>query len=304
MKNTVYFKQAQLILRILSLFAANNDFALKGGTAINFFVRNMPRLSVDIDLTYIPITDRNTALKKITSFLNHLCEKINKHFHNATLTRKSINESKFINRIIVKHNDATIKIEPNLVIRGTVFPAERRELCKKAQDTFELNLDALTLSIPDLYGGKICAALDRQHPRDLFDVKLLLDNEGFNDEIRKAFIVYLISHHRPIIELLNPGIIDIKDIYDKEFKDMTVYHINYDDIIATRNTIINTIKYSLTDNEKKFLLSVKSVNPEWDLLDLKDIHLLPAVKWKLINIRKMKKSKRDLAYRKLYDFFY
>ncbi len=67
---------------------------------------------------------------------------------------------------------------------------------------------------------EICAALDRQHPRDLFDVKLLLDNEGITDKIRTAFIVYLISHNRPMNELLNPTFQDISHQYTSEFTEI------------------------------------------------------------------------------------
>ncbi len=54
------------------------------------------------------------------------------------------------------------------------------------------------------------AALDRQHPRDLFDVSALLANEGLTDALRTAFVVYLISHNRPAVELLAPGRLDIE----------------------------------------------------------------------------------------------
>lgn len=86
----------------------------------------------------------------------------------------------------------------------------------------KLNLNVRVLSLEDTYGGKICAALDRQHPRDLFDIKLLLENEGLTEKIKKAFIVYLISHDRPIVEVLNPGLQDIKQIFENEFAGMTL----------------------------------------------------------------------------------
>ena len=79
-----------------------------------------------------------------------------------------------------------IKIEPNFVLRGAIFACEEKELCEKAQDQFLKFMRIKTLSIGDLYGGKICAALDRYHPRDLFDMKLLLDSQGLTDPIRQA----------------------------------------------------------------------------------------------------------------------
>jgi predicted nucleotidyltransferase component of viral defense system len=61
--NNRYRKQVQLLVRVLPLVDVETCFALKGGTAINLFYRELPRLSVDIDLLYIPRDDRDTALK-------------------------------------------------------------------------------------------------------------------------------------------------------------------------------------------------------------------------------------------------
>jgi predicted nucleotidyltransferase component of viral defense system len=107
-------------------------------------------------------------------------------------------------------------LEPNEVIRGTVFPCEERRLIKKREDFFELSTSVRTLSVADLYGGKLCAALDRQHPRDLFDVKLLMDEEGISDEIRTAFAVHLASHNRVISDLIAPRLMEIKEHSENE----------------------------------------------------------------------------------------
>ena len=72
MINTIYYNQAELLLRILPLIYRQREFALKGGTAINFFFRNLPRLSVDIDLVYLPIEDRATTLQNISNLLSYL----------------------------------------------------------------------------------------------------------------------------------------------------------------------------------------------------------------------------------------
>ena len=61
----VYRRQVQLLVRTLPLVAQEECFALKGGTAINLFYRNLPRLSVDIDLAYLPLADRAQSLAEI-----------------------------------------------------------------------------------------------------------------------------------------------------------------------------------------------------------------------------------------------
>jgi len=138
-----------------------------------------------------------------------------------------------------------------------------------------------------LYGGKICAALDRQHPRDLFDVKLLLDNEGITDKIRTAFIVYLISHNRPMNELLNPTFQDISNQFTAEFKGMMFNRITLEELNHARKELVNRLMSDLTEREKRFLISVKSKKPQWDLIEVEHIKDLPAVKWKLLNLEKM-----------------
>ncbi len=197
MKDSLYYKQAELLLRILPFIMSEGDFALKGGTAINFFVRDMPRLSVDIDLTYCPLTERQSALEDISRHLRHLAEKISRVLPASKIVFKTLHNSPFLKGAIVHWNDAVVKIEPNLVIRGTVFPVEIKSLSKKAEELFEMAVQVKTLSTSELYAGKICAALDRQHPRDLFDIRLMLKDEHFDKMFRKAFLVYLISHPQP-----------------------------------------------------------------------------------------------------------
>jgi predicted nucleotidyltransferase component of viral defense system len=65
----MYFKQARLMLQLLPLVMKHDHFALKGGTAINFFVRNLPRLSIDIDLAYVPVEDRKKSIQNISDSL-------------------------------------------------------------------------------------------------------------------------------------------------------------------------------------------------------------------------------------------
>ncbi len=214
-KDTVFFRQAELLLRVLPLVNQEEVFALKGGTAINFFLRDLPRLSVDIDLTYLPINDREAALTDIDKALLRISERVEKTIPGVRVFSKRDREFNLVAGLLIRRGDATIKVEPNSVLRGSVFPTETRILCQKAQDLFELSIEARTLSFEDLYGGKACAALDRQHPRDLFDIDMLFKNEGFTEKIRKAFIVYVVSHSRPMVELLNPHWGDLRPVFEK-----------------------------------------------------------------------------------------
>jgi predicted nucleotidyltransferase component of viral defense system len=302
MKDTVFFRQAELLLRILPLIHKEEVFALKGGTAINFFVRDLPRLSVDIDLTYLPVNERDFALNDIRNALIRISGEIQKRIPGTKVTLRKIHGANVLRGMVVERDGVTVKIEPNLVIRGSVYPPEVRPLSRKAQEVFELSLQSRLLSTEELYAGKICAALDRQHPRDLFDVHWLLRHEGISLRTRKAFLVYVISHPRPMIEILNPGFSDIRDVFEKEFKEMTTENLSYEELCATRENLVSTLMREVTPEEKHFLLSMKEGAPKWDLLGLEGVENLPAVKWKLLNIGKMEETKHTDAVRKLRDY--
>ncbi len=299
MKDSPYFKQAQLMLRVMPHVAAEECFALKGGTAINLYVRDMPRLSVDIDLTYLPLEPRDTALANIGEALQRIATAIRRTVPGVTVQEIRARGAEHVSKLTVSTAEATIKIEPNLVLRGTVFSPVERELSEQAEILFEASATANTLAVADLYGGKLCAALDRQHPRDIFDIKILMENEGITDEIRTAFVLYLASHDRPMSELLDPNLKEFRLVFKREFAGMAAEEIEYDELVAIRDRLIETIKNTMTENEKKFLLSIKQGQPDWDLIPVEGVDLLPAIQWKLINIRKMKKEKQAESLQKL-----
>lgn len=297
MSDSSYFRQVELLLRILPYIAMEKHFALKGGTAINFFHRDFPRLSVDIDLTYLPITGREEALPEISTSLKRVADKIQSSLPRTKITFKRLYAGE-VSSLIVRQDSATVKIEVNLVIRGSVYTPEKRRLSAAGQQRFELSVSCQTLAFADLFGGKLCAALDRQHPRDLFDLHLLLNAEGLTGEIRKAFLVYLLSHNRPISELLQPRPIDIQGVFE-EFKGMTKKPVNLKELLDTRAMLFNITKTWLTESDREFLLSFKQMQPDWQLLGVNHAEHLPAVKWKLLNLSKMTPEKHQQAVLKL-----
>lgn len=299
MKDSPYFRQAQLMLRVMPHVAAEECFALKGGTAINLYVRDMPRLSVDIDLTYLPLEPRETALAHIGEALHRIAAAIRKTVPGVAVQESRARGAVHVSKLFIGTAEATIKIEPNLVLRGSVFSPVERELSEQAEVMFEASATANTLAVADLYGGKLCAALDRQHPRDIFDVKILMENEGVTDEIRTAFVIYLASHDRPMSELLDPNKKDFHKMYEQEFAGMAVEEVEYDELVAVRDRLIEIIRNTMTENEKKFLLSIKQGEPDWDLMPVAGIDQLPAIQWKLINIGKMDKKKQIESLQKL-----
>lgn len=289
-KTSSYYQQVQLLVSVLPLVAKEDIFALKGGTAINLFVRHFPRLSVDIDLVYLPLKLRDEALRECRDALDRIAQSINEQLRDATVIQ-SYRDNDDSLRLIVKLNNVGIKVELSPVLRGTVFEPEVRALVDSVEDEFG-HAEMRVVSIADLYAGKICAALDRQHPRDLFDVKELLANEGVTDDIRQAFLVYLISHNRSPEELLSPSLQPIEEIFSSAFQGMTFEPVTVEELVIARDELIELVNKSLLDSEKQFLLSFYRGSPEWGLLPFEHIKDLPAVKWKLINLDKMSPAKR------------
>lgn len=204
-----------------------------------------------------------------------------------------------VSKLFIKKQRAIVKVEPNQVIRGSLFGPEERELCKKAEEVFEKFVTTKTLAFSELYGSKICAALDRQHPRDIFDIMLLLKNEGITEQIRKSFLVYLISHNRPIAELLSPNFKDMKPVFEKEFAGMVSFDVKYEELVSVRRVLVEEINRQITDDERAFLISFKEKEPKWELLGVKGAQDMPAVIWKLYNLAKMNDEKYKIAVHQL-----
>lgn len=286
-----YRKQVALLIKTVPLVAAETAFALKGGTAINLFLRDMPRLSVDIDLTYVPVADRESSLKEIDAALHRIKKQIERGIPGARVSTSAPKGGKYITKLIVRSDGAQIKIEVTPVLRGCVYEPAVRSVSARVEEEFGF-AETPVVSFADLYAGKIVAALDRQHPRDLFDVRDLLRHEGIDDNLRKAFIVYLLSHDRPMAEILAPTRRDISAEYKRGFEGMVDTPVTLDELLQARENLIGQIVGKMPERHRRFLISIKRGEPDWALLDLPGVRDLPAVRWKLENLKKLSPEKR------------
>ena len=288
-----FYRQAALVVRVLPHIARREEFALKGGTAINLFLRDLPRLSVDIDLTYLPLTPREEALPAIRQGLDAVGTDLRATIPGIGVRATDPSATDAL-RLTLALDGCRIKIEVSPVTRGTVWPTEMREVVATVEENLGYSENRL-LSFNDVYAGKMCAALDRQHPRDLFDIALLLDREGIGRDLLKTFLVYLIGHNRPIAELLAPRRRDIAGLYDGEFREMTREPVPLQTLIDVRERLVAALHAVLTEEDRAFLLSVKGRKPDWSLIDLPGIADLPAVRWKLMNLDRMSEAKHAAA---------
>lgn len=175
-------------------------------------------------------------------------------------------------------------------------------ISEKVEDAFGF-AEITVLSFADVYAGKIMAALDRQHPRDLFDVQQLLAKEGVDDDLRAALIVYLISHDHSPHSLLNPVLRDIAQDYEQNFVGMTTEDVTLEVLFATRAELIEAVVGNMPENHKNFLRSFYGRNPDWELLGLAGVESLPAIKWRELNLAKAGKGTCEELLRKLEEVF-
>lgn len=292
--NYVYLDTARLLTQVAPFIFADGTFALKGGTAINLFVRDMPRLSVDLDLVFPDYRlPRDEALAHINEAIRRSAERLKtRGFQTHMLAAADVGETK----LLVRRAGIEVKVEVNFVMRGTVHPVRTAALTPAARDTLLADLEIPVVSLEDVYGGKLVAAMDRQHPRDLFDVMQLFAHEGISAGIRRAFVVYLASHNRPVHEVLFPALRNIEQDYERNFKGMTAEPVELPQLMAARERMVQELQSGLDADERRFLLSLVAGRPEWPLLGIEHAEHLPGIRWKLHNLAQLeRKSPRKFA---------
>lgn len=284
--NDLYRKQVELVVQALPYVSEEKCFALKGGTAINLFIRDLPRLSVDIDLTYLPLLDRQSALQEIEASLLSIANRLQGASPAIESQVVRLRNERVVNKLVATDGEVQIKIEVTPVLRGSVYAPISRTVTSKVEESFGF-AEILLLDEAELYGGKIVAALDRQHPRDLFDLMEFLKNGGLEHKTREAFIVYLISHNRPMFEVLEALPKDLSHEYDRSFKGLTDHPVELSELTSARADLINKVVHGMPNNHKEFLVSFEEGSPAWELLNVEDIQHLPAVRWRRQNLDKL-----------------
>lgn len=164
--------------------------------------------------------------------------------------------------------------------------AKLHPLCERASELFGVEVEARIVSIPQLYGGKIAAALSRQHPRDLFDISQMTHPL---EDLKEGLIYSLLSSDRPIYESLAPNLIDQRKTMENQFVGMTDLPFDYNQFEITRNKLIAEVK-KLMKEYKEALISFEECNLEWDQWPYEYLKDYPAVIWKMKNLEQLKKS--------------
>lgn len=284
--NPRYLDIARMMARVAPVVFAGGSFALKGGTAINLFLRDMPRMSVDLDLVFTNVKlTRAAALKKIGDDLARAAADLEARGFSIQASGRDPER-----KLLVTRDRVTVKIEVNTVLRGSVLPVTPMRLRPQAREALSAELELPVLDAADVYGGKLVAALDRQHPRDLFDVKALFEAEGLTPAIRRAFVVYLASHNRPPHEVLFGNFKDVSLEYASDFVGMTREEVALAELERTRERLAAELRASLDADERRFLLSIVNNQSDFACLGIPHLAHLPGIQWKLQNIAALQRS--------------
>lgn len=284
-----YADTVRLLLAVAPDAFKNDVFAMKGGTALNLFLQDMPRLSVDIDVVYVPWrTPRDQALTEITEELDAVAKRLDRP---GLRTRKIAANGMSDTKLMVETEDEQVKIEVNTVFRGTVLPVERRALSPQTAATFSAELELPMLAPAELYGSKLVAALDRQHPRDLFDVSKMFESGGLSDDMVECFVIYLAGHNRPTHEVLFGHDKDISAEFRSQFVGMTREPVELNTLLDARTRLKRELPERLSEHHRRFLLGLARAEPDWSLLRFEHAAELPALRWKLANLMKFRDNK-------------
>jgi Nucleotidyl transferase AbiEii toxin, Type IV TA system len=290
--NQTYIDTVRLLLANAPAVFASGRFAMKGGTALNLFVQQMPRLSVDIDLVLVDHRpDRHAALQAIGQELTAVQATLAGQGYRAHLPANADGDDV---KLVVSNETAQVKVEVNFVFWGTALPVETRSLVATAQELFTTDLAVPVLATAEIYGSKLVAAMDRQHPRDIFDVMHMLDHFGWQASFVDCFVVYLAGHNRPVHEVLFPKTKPLEPAFTNEFAGMTRDPVELDTLAQVQGRLFQELPRLLTSAHRDFLLSLVQGAPAWELMPMQHLPELPALKWKLFNLAKLKKSNTKL----------
>jgi len=286
--NARYVDTVRLLLDILPTVFASGRFAMKGGTAINLFVQDMPRLSVDIDLVWVdPTPDREADLAGITSELSHMAAALSKQGLQVQWPTRLDGEEV---RLLAARRTTRVKVEANAVFRGTLLPVRALPLTAAAAEIFDSDVAVPTLAVEELYGSKLVAAMDRQHPRDLFDVIGMWQRFGWTPRVIDCFVGYLAGHNRPVHEVLFSSPRSLQLSYGNEFRGMTRMPVSQSELESVQRQLVAELPRQLTHAHREFLASLVRAEPDWSLMPFDHLRHLPAVRWKLDNLAVLRRK--------------
>lgn len=274
-----------------------NKLVLKGGTALNLFIFDVPRLSIDIDLNYVGAADRETMLAERPK----IEEALQAVFSREGFTVRRVPAEHAGGKWQLRYASAggqggNLEVDVNFMFRIPLWPVQ-------TMDSRPVGIwQAVGIQVVDMHelaAGKLSALLSRQQARDLFDCSNLFHLEGLDRErLRLAFIVYG-AMSRKDWRTVTPGDVDF-DIADLDqrliptLRASGIARIQKDhfgkSLVADCQNFL-AVLLPFTENEMEFLnqiLDRGKIAPELltDNVEMQDrIRHHPLLEWKAVNVR-------------------
>ena len=283
MTDRAFVDATMLLVRIVPRVFATGRLALKGGTAINLYFDDAPRLSVDLDLVFTTLgLLREEALAAINAEMRRIVDALSADGLSATAAvAADLGEI----GLVVSDGNAQVKVETNVVFRGTLLPPVVRPLSPGAVELLRAEAPAMVVDRAEVFAGKFMAALDRQHPRDLFDVWRLYERGTVEPDMLSAFVVYLCGHNRPAHEVLDSPERLLAEDYERALVGMIRGEVpTLEALLASRARLRRDIVEGLAQSDRAFLAGFFNGEPDWSLLKYPHANELPALVWKRRNL--------------------
>ena len=249
MTDRAFVDATMLLVRIVPRVFATGRLALKGGTAINLYFDDAPRFSVDLDLVFTTLgLLREEALAAINAEMRRIVDALSADGLSATAAvAADLGEI----GLVVSDGNAQVKVETNVVFRGTLLPPVVRPLSPGAVELLRAEAPATVVDRAEVFAGKFMAALDRQHPRDLFDVWRLYERGTVEPDMLSAFVVYLCGHNRPAHEVLDSPERLLAEDYERALVGMIRGEVpTLEDLIESRARLRRDISQGLAESDR------------------------------------------------------
>ena len=196
--------------------------------------------------------------------------------------------------LVVSDGNAQVKVETNVVFRGTLLPPVVRPLSPGAVELLRAEAPATVVDRAEVFAGKFMAALDRQHPRDLFDVWRLYERGTVEPDMLSAFVVYLCGHNRPAHEVLDSPERLLAEDYERALVGMIRGEVpTLESLLASRARLRRDIVEGLAQSDRAFLAGFFNGEPDWSLLKYPHANELPALVWKRRNLEVFRSKRPD-----------
>jgi hypothetical protein len=292
MIDRAFIDATTLLLQIVPRVFATDRLALKSGTAINLYLDDAPRLSVDLDLVFTQLgLSREDALAAINDEMRRIAAALSA---DGLEVRAAVTADIGETGLVVSDGTTQVKVETNIVFRGTLLPPVVRSLSPGAAEWLSMDAPAPVLDRSEVFAGKLMAALDRQHPRNLYDVWRLYEGGPIESGMLSAFVVYLCGHNRPAHEVLDSPERLLAEDYDRALVGMIRGDVPpLAALLASRAQLRRDIVQSISESDRAFLAGFFAGEPDWSLLPYPHASELPALAWKLRNLEILRSKRPD-----------